>query len=260
MNNSFNPREYWEKRLRSSFDLQGTGHHRFDLEYNKWLYHAQRDCMDDLVNKYKFTVSGKRIIDIGSGTGFYLEYYQSYQPASLTGMDITQCSIEYLKKKFPEGHFIQHDISDQFLPPKDAFDIISAMGVLYHIIDDNKFTQAVTNLCDMLVPEGYLLISDAFNEPFFPSARHAHFRGLKSYQPILEAHQIKIIHTIPLYYFLNRSFIPFIGSRIIKTFRLGKPLYHLDRILRSFALSNFGNLKILLAQKFYGEIGGNKRG
>ena len=255
MNNSFNTREYWEKRLRTSLDLQGTGHHRFDLEYNKWLYRAQSDCMDELVNRYEITISGKRIIDIGSGTGFYLEYYQNYQPASLTGMDITQCSVEYLKEKIPQGTFIQQDISDQFIPPKERFDIVSAMGVLYHIVDENKFIQAVTNLSRMLVPEGYLLISDTFEEPLIPSARHAHFRGLKSYRPILQAHQIKIIHTIPLYYVLNRSFIPFIGSRIINTLRLGKPFYHLDRFLRSFALSNFGNLKIMLAQKIDVKIG-----
>ena len=249
MDYKFNPREYWEKRLKSNLDLQGVGHHRFDLEYNKRLYAAQKDCMDILVDRCHLPITDKHIIDIGSGTGFYLEYYEALRPASLTGVDITQCSIEYLQKKFPNGRFFQQDIAEKNLQMSEKFDIVSAMGVLYHIVEEDKFSQAVTNLCQLLNPGGFVIISDTFRESYIPSARHAHFRGLNKYQGLFADQQVKITEIISLYYLLNRSFLPFIGSRIIDFFRLGKPFYLLDKKLRSLNWPNWGNLKILVGQK-----------
>lgn len=249
MKNNLNPQTYWEKRLQSNFDLRSTGHRRFDLEYNTWLYRAQVDCLNYLIRKYEIIVQDKSVIDIGCGTGFFFEYFQNYQPTSLTGIDITQASIDFLKEKFPLGRFFKVDISEPILPIEGNFDFISAMGVLYHIIDDNRFNQAVRNLSQILSPGGYIFISDTFKKPFLPTAQHARHRALDNYLPILETHQIKILNILPLYFFLNRPFIPTIGPWILNTFHLGKLLYKLDTRLRESGIPNMDNLKILVGQK-----------
>lgn len=249
MNELFDPKQYWEERIRAHTDLHGTGHRSFDLNYNKWLYKTQIDCLDEILARWNIAITEKHVLDIGSGTGFYVEYFYSRNAKMITGLDITEASTEYLQNKFPGLTFITTDISDEELPILNSFHIISAMGILYHIVDQERFQRALRNICELLLPGGYLLITDSFKNPIFPSARHARLRPLEDYQQVLEENNLKILKILPLYYFLNRSYIPWLGPWFINTFQLGEWLYRIDRNLRNRKLPNGRSLKILVAVK-----------
>jgi 2-polyprenyl-3-methyl-5-hydroxy-6-metoxy-1,4-benzoquinol methylase len=249
MNHNFNNKEYWENRLHSNLTLQGTGHRGFDLEYNRWMYKAQRECMDEILQKHNIDVAGKNVLDIGSGSGFYVEYFLDHGASSITGVDITQASKRYLQEQFPTGTFITADISETDLPLQSHYNIISAMGVLYHIIDDQKFQHAIRNLCSRLATGGIIFITDSFVKPILPSAKHACFRPLKDYLQVLEPFNIDVVDLIPLYYLSNRTIIPVLGPKILSVLKSGKWFHHLDKKLREANISNGSNLKILIVQK-----------
>lgn len=242
-------REYWEGRLARQTNLQGTGHRAFSLDTNYWLYHAQHECLDQVLEQNHVQVNGAKVLDVGSGTGYWVDYYLKRQAAAVTGVDLTVTSRQYLKENFPTGVFFTADISEPELPFGGSFDIISAMGVLYHIVDEARFQQALNNLSNLLNPGGFLIISDAFQAPLLPAARHARLRSLEEYRPILTANQMKIIDLLPVYYLANRTFIPVIGPWVINRLKLGKFFYNLDNRLRSRKLSNGTGLKTLLARK-----------
>ncbi|MBN1147478.1 MAG: class I SAM-dependent methyltransferase [Anaerolineales bacterium] len=249
MENDFDVRKYWDERLKHRLDLRGTGHRRFSLEYNQWLYRAQSDCMDELISNHNVQIAGKRVLDVGSGTGFYINYFQRREAGSLFGLDLAQTSVDFLKREYPSGAFRVADISDPTLPFNDSFDIISAISVLYHILNDKHFQQALHNLCSLLAVNGYLFITDSFKTPILPTARHAHMRTYEEYQSILKSHGVKVIEILPIYYFMNRTFIPLVGAWLLSSLRLGGLLYNLDKRLRNLKISNSDGLKLLIAQR-----------
>jgi len=245
----FDTQKYWEQRLQTRLNLRGTGHKALSLENNAWLYQSQRDCMDRLVDRNGIEISGKSVLDIGCGTGFYVEYFQNRQAGQIFGIDITETSVQYLKRTFPTATFIAGDISSVEPPLRGQFNIVSAIGVLYHILNEARFQQALMNICQLLAPGGYLFISDSFHKPLLPSARHAYLRPLQAYQPYLTQHKIDILAVQPIYYFSNRIIIPGIGPWILNYFHLGKWLYNLDNSLRNLRLDNGSGVKLLLAQR-----------
>jgi len=244
---SIDLRKYWDDRLASNLNLKGTGHRAFSLGYNQILYQAQADCLTSLLNKWRVNLAHKWILDVGCGTGFYVDYYMKRGAERVYGIDISETSVKYLTEKFPDCIFAVEDISRASLGYLGSFDFISAISVLYHVIDDKLFEQAIKNLCLLCKPGGYLLISDVFEGRWRPSAQHAHMRLLAQYQPYLE--NFEVLQIAPIYYFLNRSYIPFIGPKVIDIFRLGKLFYRIDDRLRRKGRKNGNGMKFMLAQR-----------
>ncbi|MCB0064499.1 MAG: class I SAM-dependent methyltransferase [Caldilineaceae bacterium] len=240
---------YWEDRLRNNLNLRGTGHRAFGLAYNNWLYRAQSDCMDVIAARADVTFNGCTVLDVGSGTGYFVEYFMQQGAAHITGLDITQASVAYLRQAYPEHTFQVADIAEPNVNLAQQFDIVSIISVLYHIVDDAGFAQAVANLCDQVKPGGYLFLSDTFQQPFLPTARHARFRTLEEYRELLTEGGMAIVEVLPIYYFLNQTFVPLLGPRLIDLFQLGKPLYQLDTWLRKRQVQNGAGMKLLLARK-----------
>jgi SAM-dependent methyltransferase len=249
MKDALDSRRFWEDRLRTNPNLRGTGHRSFDLTYNKWLYQAQWDCLDQLLEKHKIKLAGRSVLDVGSGTGFYIKYYAEHGAVPIFGMDITETSAQYLRKYYPSSFFLTCDVAGNALPLRRGFHLISAMSILYHIIEDSRFERSLHNLCQQLEGGGYLLLTDTFSRSLLPTAGHARFRTLDMYRSVFAQHEISIIEMMPIYYLLNRAFAPGFGPWLISRFGLGESLYHIDCDLRRRKWSNGGGMKMLLAQK-----------
>jgi 2-polyprenyl-3-methyl-5-hydroxy-6-metoxy-1,4-benzoquinol methylase len=240
---------YWERRLASDITLRGTGHRAFSLDYNHWLYQAQLDSVNWLFKEHHVDVEGRDVLDVGSGSGVYVDYFQQRGSRSVTGVDVAPSSVNYLQTHFPTGKFYLADISDPELSLQGKFGIISVMSVLYHIIEDERFKQALQNLCELIGEGGYILISDTFAHGISITAKHAHFRPLKNYLGVFSHHNIAILQILPLYYLLNRTFIPLVGPLLAGTLRLGRLFYHIDSRFRTAGFGNGAGMKLMLAQK-----------
>lgn len=244
---TFDIRKYWDDRLSSNLNLKGTGHRAFGIEYNNDLYRSQADCLTMLLDKWQVDLEGKRILDIGSGTGFYVDFYMKRGAQNICGLDISETSVKFLAARFPSCVFYVEDISRSSLDYLGDFDFISVISVLYHVIDDDLFKQSLKNLSSLCKIGGYLIISDALKGLWLPSAKHARLRRLEEYQPFLE--NFEILELAPIYYFLNRSFIPVIGPKLIDLLKLGPVFYRLDDRLRKSGWINGSGMKFLLARR-----------
>ncbi|MGE5124586.1 MAG: class I SAM-dependent methyltransferase, partial [Acidobacteriaceae bacterium] len=128
--------KYWEERLASSPNLKGTGHRAFSLGYNQYLYQAQLNCLVYLLDKWKVGLLNSRVLDIGSGLGFYIDFYRDRGAGEILGMDISETSVSFLKEKYPADKFLLADISNCTLDGLGEFDFISVVSVLYHVVED----------------------------------------------------------------------------------------------------------------------------
>lgn len=211
------PGQYWERRLSKDFSLTGVGHLGFQLEYNIWLYKARLHVLGGLLKEKNVNCRGKKLLDIGVGTGFYVNFWEELGVKDITGIDITTKAVEELEKKYPDYRFIKADISKAELPLDEKFDVITGFDVFFHIVEDSGFEQAIKNLKKLSHKETIILIMDNFLKEYKAARGHENDRTLEYYEKILSSNSIGIEDIRPLFYFMNTPIdIERISGRLLK--------------------------------------------
>jgi len=159
---SFQPGAYWEERLRAHGDERGVGDIGLSRSYNSWLYKVRRHVFRRLVRRLPLAPDNTRVLDIGSGTGVYVDEWHRWGAKEVTGSDITQIVVDRLSRRFPADRFVRMDIGDANLNglQSGSREVVSAFDVLFHIVDDIRYQQAIRNIASILVPGGWFLYSD----------------------------------------------------------------------------------------------------
>ena len=155
-------REYWERRLEEHDDLEGVGWFGLGRSFNRWMYAVRAKSFGRAVRTHAGDrLSSMRVLDVGSGTGFYLDQWTRLGAGSITGSDLTEVAVERLRRRRPGIPTLQLDIGSAE-PPTDGatYDAISAMDVLFHIVDEDAYRRAIANMAALLVPGGLLLFSE----------------------------------------------------------------------------------------------------
>lgn len=199
---TYQPKEYWEKTLAEQFDLRGTGEPGLSLAYNRACYALRAEVLDRALATAGFSPRGRRVLDVGCGTGFWTAYY-TQRGAQYTGLDIAPTSIERLSKAYPDAAFVLSDVSEAELPGQ--WDAVNVFDVLYHITDDTRWAAAVGRLARAVAPGGLLLITDLFTEPR-GLAEHNKMRSFASYRAAIEASgaNFDFPPLVPTHVLLNR--------------------------------------------------------
>jgi SAM-dependent methyltransferase len=245
--NGLDTRRYWETRLQAKANLRGTGHRAFSEEYNRVLYAAQAECLDGMFAYAGIAIAGSNVLDVGSGVGFFINYYRQRGADAVIGTDLTFASAQYLRQNAPGADILQCDVTAPALPLGQSFAIVNCVSVLYHVLDDARFAQALTNLCRAVGPQGCLILNDGFKRA--PTARHARFRALETYAAILAQHQMTVAAVVPAYFTLNRTFVPLLGPWLIDRLHLSGRLKTFDQRLRAAGVTAGASMHFLLATR-----------
>jgi SAM-dependent methyltransferase len=198
----FDPAQYWEARLSQRYDLRGVGFAGLGRAYNHWLYTVRKRVFQRLVNSLRLNISALSILDLGSGTGFYIEQWNSMGANSVAGVDITKVAVDNLRKKFPANAFYRADITEGFRVV-ETHDLISAFDVLFHIVDDERFRAAIENIYNALRPGGLFIFSDNFIHHETIKLEHQVSRSLESIQRILIESGFVIDRRVPMFSIMN---------------------------------------------------------
>ena len=247
---TYNPREYWESRLKRDFTLEGVGFDSFSKSFNRWLYKGAKHSLESVIQKGLISPRGNSVLDIGCGTGFYIDVWRNCNIDSLIGIDIAPMSIYALRRKYREFAFWEADITSKTLLadcPLGTFDIVTTCSVLLHIVDDDKFEQAIKNIKSLLADDGMILITDIFPHKRAYILPHQKSRTLSDYEKVLGDNGLEIVNRIPVHYLLNapldisNGFIQklvllfwwkmFVGGVEKATHLLAPILYGIDSIL-----------------------------
>lgn len=199
----FDPADYWEKRLSASYTLGATGWSGLGESFNRWSYAVRRRVFARAVGETLGDVSSLRVLDVGSGTGFYLDAWHGLGVTELVGSDLTSAAVAQLTARFPSVTIHQLDIgaADGQLE-EAAFDVISIIDVLYHIVDDERYGQAIANLAAMLKPGGTLFFTENFvNAP--QVGRHQINRTEQAMRATLESRHLSHVGRWPVFFLMN---------------------------------------------------------
>jgi SAM-dependent methyltransferase len=103
------------------------------------------------------------VLDIGSGAGHWIDFFRTLGAKKVVGVEISDAAVGALEQKFGEGvEIAQGDVSSLGFALGREFDVISAIGVMFHIVEDAAWERALVNLARHLAPEGVLIASGQF--------------------------------------------------------------------------------------------------
>lgn len=108
---------------------------------------------------------GISVLDIGSGAGHWIKFWQNLGAKSVDGLDVSSLSVKYLRSQFLH----QGDVRIHHGPAKDvmeglnqSFSVVNAIGVMFHIVDDDEWLDTISAVAKSLKPGGLFVIGGHF--------------------------------------------------------------------------------------------------
>ena len=238
----YRPREFWQERLSGQFDLRGTGHPGLSAEYNELCYRLRAFVLDQALARHEVPVAGRRVLDGGCGTGFFVDHFLGLG-ADVTGVDLTDVSARELSRRFPQAKFEVGDLAEW--RASTPYDVVSCFDVLFHIVDDARWEQALTNLTDAVAPGGYFVFTEMFLRDHSRDAAHNVARGWPAYRPALLARGLVLLDDKPTHHLMNTELGVF---RFLN--RFPQLLYRVDLgLLLGGLLESMGPNRLVLCRR-----------
>lgn len=201
---AFDAEHYWEGRLGDDWSLRGVGLRRLGSNFNAWAYRRRGERFEAIVEEFVPDRAGRRVLDVGSGTGFYLDAWLRLGVADLTGLDLSTVAASKLQGRYPELEILRADISDGpgSLAP-GTFDVISCMDVLFHVVDHRRYAAALQTICTLLRPGGVFVWSDMFVHGPEEVQEHIVIRSLYRIEALLDHAGLAIAARRPMFFLMN---------------------------------------------------------
>lgn len=116
-----------------------------------------------MVRDYVKPFEGCRILDIGCGTGEYVDHLKKYcKSFEYHGFDNELSYIEHAKKSHagdPRVHFYHKTLTEEMVTDFNQFDIVIAAALMHHL-DDHEVTGLLKLALKCLKPGGRLVTFD----------------------------------------------------------------------------------------------------
>lgn len=200
---AFRPEEYWDRRLSNAFHLGGVGWLGLGEGLNSWAYRVRRKGFLRAVRSAGGQIG--EVLDVGSGTGFYLDRWAELGAAGIVGADLTPTAVRELSRRYPQHRIEQLDIGSEDPNPGGPFDWISIMDVLFHIVDDERYERALSNLSALLKPGGHVVMSDFFATERVQRSDHVVARAAEEAEDAIARAGLEIVYRRPLLVLLSDS-------------------------------------------------------
>lgn len=121
-----------------------------------------------------------RQLDVGTGAGHWIDFFRQVLLVSESvGVEITPTMADFLTCKYADEsgvRILQADVcDDSFTTDRigGPVDYITAIGVMFHIVDDRLWEKALHNLAATLKPGGILFVGGEFGV----TTRNIQFHG-----------------------------------------------------------------------------------
>ena len=163
--------------------MQITGLSHLSLSFNRWIYLLRRTIFRRaLAVTGLASTPGARVLDVGTGVGFYVLPWNAVGVHDVTGVDISPSAVNRLRDRFPDARFEVADAADGLRHVGEGFDAVSMFDVVYHVMDDDRYREVFAGIYEVLAPGGWLLFSENFIHARSRHGRHFVARSIEETQ------------------------------------------------------------------------------
>lgn len=154
-----------------------------EAEKKHWYFAARRQCIEDLICRYILPGVKEprlKILDAGCGTGGTTNFLTRF--GTVTALELSETAIRLLKTNYPHLDVVKGSVEDMDnLLIKVDFDLITALGVLYHKEIKNPL-YALKNINHKLKTGGWLMWQEAAY-PFLKRKHDELSQGARRFLP-----------------------------------------------------------------------------
>lgn len=177
--NDFDSHRYWEERHSTyGIDFRDVGDKRISSAKNRIQLVGKASHLLWLLGRLGVERSA-HLLDAGCGKGFITETL-ACAGFQCVGVDVSDSAI----RNSPSDSDAQYHVAplESFVLNR-KFDVVICADVLYHLVDDNHWSNAVSNLVRHLDFDGVLVVVEAFIEDG-RTAPHVRWRNLTDYRKL----------------------------------------------------------------------------
>jgi SAM-dependent methyltransferase len=109
--------------------------------------------------------SGWAVFDVGSGAGHWIDFYRRVGAAHCAGLDISHRAVEFLTQKYadePTVEIYPGSFHERLSMKPQSYDVINAIGVMFHVVDDQEWHTGLSAIAQALKPGGLLVVGGHF--------------------------------------------------------------------------------------------------
>lgn len=195
---------YWDRRHAADDSLDTVGWAGLGHAFNAWMYAVRRRVFLRAVSTHVPIGPGTRVLDVGSGTGFYLDLWREAGAAHVEGSDRSAVAVERLRGARPGTpvHVLDLGGTPDALPTQ-PYDVVSAMDMLFHITDGDAYAQAIANLARLVRPGGHVVITENLLADRVEAAPQQVSRSEAEIVGLLRGAGLEPVAWVPMFVLLN---------------------------------------------------------
>ncbi len=129
----------------------------------RYHYNAVENAIVELSLDKRFPAH-PTVLDVGSGAGHWIDFYRDTLGApAVVGVEISTSAVQALAGRYEAEHevtIVEGDVSEEGFDLERRFDVVNAVGVLFHVVEDDDWQRALANLGAHLAPGGLLLVAE----------------------------------------------------------------------------------------------------
>ena len=173
-------RAAYARRPADSRDERVSAAHRFILQG------VERELLSLLTDMRRMPLTGRRILEIGCGTGRYLRQFVSWgaRPLDVVGMDLLPGRLDIARALSPAGGGLFCGSAGALALRDTSFDIVAQFTVFTSILDDLLRREVAREMLRVLNPGGLIIWYDFFvDNPSNPDVRGVGKREIQALFP-----------------------------------------------------------------------------
>lgn len=167
-------------------DFDGKGWEWYEARYHYNL--VENGIIDILRNRFSGKITGKSVLDIGSGSGHWIGFYlHCLQARKVTAIDLSPFCIKDLNETW--GNMpaveIQHmDFAHPNLDVGEKFEVVNAIGIM-STLPDEQWNSTLANMIRHIDAGGIGIVSGEFGPFDRRAGKRRQYRSLEQWKHAL---------------------------------------------------------------------------
>jgi len=148
---------FWDARHQRETDLRSGGDVSFDEATNRMFYIRRLGLLLEIIGDQSHPAAPLFVLDAGCGKGWFARELARFGHA-VDGIDLSPSALAHCRREGGGPQYFRSSLVDWRSPW--LYDVVLAIDVLFHVMDDAEWERSVRNLASLVRLTGRLVLAD----------------------------------------------------------------------------------------------------